>query len=615
MRKLTTGGLVAVMLLGLLAGAVALAPTSLHVAEANPGTNWNGEYFNNNALSGSPVATRVDSQIDFNWGDSSPFVGTVPNDNFSVRWTKTVNFAQSGKWTFQATVDDGIRVWIDTTLIIDEWHGSVGGVATYTNAINTLTAGNHDLKVEYYDATGGAQVKVSWGYGDSASGGGGGAPSGSVTPTGTVYGPAAWSGKYWNNNSLSGSPAITRIDSDINFNWATGSPDGAIPADNFSAEWTATVNFPASGQWHFKVGADDGVRMWIDTTVIVDEWHTVTAFSVYEVDVYQLTAGDHILKVQYYEATGNAGVQVRWWQVGATGTGTGTVTEPPKPLGRVLAATTGDFVNVRSGPGRGNPVITQIFYPDNYEVKGAVPDLSWLLIDLKNGTEGWVSNDWVYLFSTKDELNKDTTGGGQPDFVDIIPRIDIEVAPPAPLPPADSTNPPRTILNGVTTDVLNLRDGPSLYGAKVIGSLPQGAAVRVEAHNGNGAWYLIEYQEIRGWVSSLFVSLSDGEVRDLVVSTEIVPAPRAGTVFVPADDEGQPAVTVRGRALSNLNLREGPSLSADDIGSVPFDAEFVIEARNRNGAWYRVTFDGQQGWINAAYVALLEGSVPDIPIE
>ncbi len=601
MRKLTICGLIAVMTVGLLVGSVALVP-SVHMAEANAGTQWNASYFNNTTLTGSPVLTRIDDKIDFNWASGSPDA-SVNADNFSARWTKTVNFPSSGTWTFRVGADDGVRMWIDITPIVDEWHGNAEGYRVYTVNLDQLTAGNHDLKVEYYESTGNAGIKVEW-Y-----------TAGGTTTTGTasgVYGPASWTASYFNNIDLSGSPALTRTDGDISFNWATGSPGAGVNADNFSARWTTTFNFPASGHWVFEVGADDGVRMWIDVTEIVNEWHgNAEGYRVYTVDVNGLTAGNHDLKVEYYEASGNAGIQVRWYLFGSGGGGVGAEVAPVAtaiPPATVYASPIDYGINVRFGPGLGNPVKGQITYPLNYLVLGAVPDLSWLLVDLKNGDSGWVSNDWVYLWAKEDFKNEDTTGGGQPDFVDDIPRIAAAIAPPAPA--ADGAV--VTTLPGVTTDVVNLRDGASLYAAKVIGSLPQGARLTVEAHNGNGSWYLVNYQGLRGWVNASFVTL-DGSPSDLVVSHEVVPAPPPGSIYVLETETGE-TVTVRGRANTDLKLRDAASLNGKQIGTVSAQAEFVIEGRNRNGSWYLLTYNGVQGWVNSPYVTLLEGTVSDLQI-
>jgi uncharacterized protein YgiM (DUF1202 family) len=600
MRKLTVYGVIAVIMAVLVIGPGVLLSTSAP-AEANAGTQWNAEYFNNISLSGSPVVTRIDDQINFNWGTGSPDPA-INADNFSARWTKDgVNFPTAGRWTFRVGADDGVRMWIDVTPIVDEWHGNPEGYKTYEVSIDALTAGPHNLKVEYYEATGNAGIKVEWFY------------AGTNPPPGSG-GTASWSANYYNNTDLSGSPALSRTDSDINFNWGTGSPGAGVNADNFSARWTATVNFPTPGHWRFIAGADDGIRMWIDVTQIVDEWHgNPEGFRSYSVDVYALTAGNHDLKVEYYESTGNAGVQVRWEFVeGTGGGGVGTPAPPtatPIPPATVYAAATADNINVRSGPGLGNPVIGRLTFEENYIVLAAVPDLSWLQIDLKDGSTGWVSNDWVWLYAVPAYLNEDTTGGGQPDFVDGIPRVDIPVAPPAVL-PKDALV---VTLTGQALDNVNMRDGASIYTGKVIGSVPQGATFTVEAHNGNGAWYLVNYEGIRGWVSALYVNLLDGTVSQLVVSSEVVPTPPLGSVFVPETASGAP-VTVRGRATDNLKLRDAASLRGNDIGSVPQDSEFVIEGRNTTGAWFLITWEGVQGWIYSPYVVLTEGHVSDLPI-
>jgi hypothetical protein len=103
-------------------------------------------------------------------------------------------------------------------------------------------------------------------------------------------------------------------------------------------------------------------------------------------------------------------------------------------------------------------------------------------------------------------------------------------------------------------------------------------------------------------------------VSDLPMSAEVVPAPPAGTVFTPiSPDTGTPA-TVRGRANTDLIFRNAASVRGEQIGTVPQNAEFVIEGRNRNGAWYLTTYEGQQGWVYSPYVTLFEGDITDLQI-
>lgn len=598
MRKMISYGLLAAMTLVLTLGISWAVPSAVPVAEANPGTQWNAQYFNGYNASGptgNPVVSRIDDAINFNWANGSPDA-SISADGFAARWTKTVNFPTAGQWTFRVGADDGVRMWIDTTLIIDEWHDATGGYTTYTATLNQLTAGNHDLKVEYYEATGLAGVQVLW----ESSAGGTTTPA-TGTTTGVSGGPANWAAQYFNNATLAGSPVLTRTDNDINFNWAEGSPGGGVPNDNFSARWEATVNFPTPGVWTFRAGADDGIRVWVDNTLIIDEWHgSPNGYAVYQNTLNQLTAGNHVLKVEYYEATGLAGVQVRWSQgAGTATTGTGTAAEPtPEPVKPIYAAVTASELNVRQGPGRGYPSFAKIVYPENYVVLGAVPDMSWIKIVLDDGREGWVSNEWVWLWSKED------------NFVKKIPRLDVPL-----MPGSDPTvvEPGPVDVRGTAIDTLRLRDGASLVAAQVIGSVPQGQPLTIEAQNYNGAWLLVSFDGIRGWVSTPWVRFTQGSIRDLVISNEVVPAPPPGQVFVPQTDQGAP-ITVRGRALSNLRLRDAASLRGQQIGSIPQNAEFVVEGRNRNGAWYLLTWEGQQGWVNSPYVTLIEGRVSDLQI-
>ena len=105
-----------------LAAAFALAMGLLILGSrpaAAQDAQWLGQFFNNQNLSGSPVVTRWDNSIDFRWwgGAPDPRVG---DDNFSVRWTRSVAF-DAGNYRCQATMDDGMRVWIDGQLVIDSW--------------------------------------------------------------------------------------------------------------------------------------------------------------------------------------------------------------------------------------------------------------------------------------------------------------------------------------------------------------------------------------------------------------------------------------------------------------------------------------------------------------
>ena len=103
--------------------------------------------------------TRTDSLINFNFGAGSPG-GTVPADGFQVRWTGTIIPKHSELYTFYTQNDDGVRLWVNGTLLIDRWAVQAG--AEFSGTIN-LTAGQPATVVmEYFDATGNAAARLLW---------------------------------------------------------------------------------------------------------------------------------------------------------------------------------------------------------------------------------------------------------------------------------------------------------------------------------------------------------------------------------------------------------------------------------------------------------------------
>jgi len=149
-------------------------------------------------------------------------------------------------------------------------------------------------------------------------------PTHTPTPTATPTQPVIteWRGEYWNNQTLSGSPALVRNDPEINFHWGDGSPHPAINPDHFSARWTRTLYF-AGGDYHFEVHHDDGARLWIDDALVMDQWHEGS-----EVDAldHHLSVGNHAVRMEMYEIGGGA-VALLLWERLATPTPTPTPTQ------------------------------------------------------------------------------------------------------------------------------------------------------------------------------------------------------------------------------------------------------------------------------------------------
>ncbi|WP_231505308.1 PQQ-dependent sugar dehydrogenase [Cellulomonas sp. URHE0023] len=117
-----------------------------------------GLYFDNQDLTGATV-NRLDPTVGFSWGTGAPVAG-IGADTFSVRWTGAVVPRYSERYTFSTTSDDGVRLWVNGTLVIDAWTTHASRVDSGTV---TLTAGVPALIVlEYFEATGGAVAQLRW---------------------------------------------------------------------------------------------------------------------------------------------------------------------------------------------------------------------------------------------------------------------------------------------------------------------------------------------------------------------------------------------------------------------------------------------------------------------
>ena len=118
--------------------------------------NWKTTFFNNNNFTGDPVLTTDEPNINFDWGEGSPGPTVNPN-HFSARFERTLDFSY-GVYQISLIVDDGARVYIDGKLgIIDEWHE--GGIRTRTSQV--VLSGSKHFRVDYFEATGNAQIQFS----------------------------------------------------------------------------------------------------------------------------------------------------------------------------------------------------------------------------------------------------------------------------------------------------------------------------------------------------------------------------------------------------------------------------------------------------------------------
>jgi hypothetical protein len=264
-----------------------------------PVGQFRAEYFNNRYLSGNPVLVRCEGVPGYDWGWGGPGNG-VPNDNFSVRWTGTFSF-EGAEYRFMLTGDDGVRLDVDGARLIDAYRDQP---PTEYAATRTMSAGNHQLRLEFYENGGGAVAKLRWEKNSQQTN-----PGPGSCPTGQFR------AEYFNNRYLSGNPVFVRCEGVPNYDWGGGGPGNGVPNDNFSVRWTGTFGFD-SAEYRFILTGDDGIRLDVDGSRLIDAWRD-QAPTEYAGTRF-LSGGNHQLRMEFYENGGGAVARLRWEKVGPT---------------------------------------------------------------------------------------------------------------------------------------------------------------------------------------------------------------------------------------------------------------------------------------------------------
>lgn len=150
------------IILALVLAANAGGPLNVAQAASEPGGSGDGlrgEYFASQNLTSSSLI-RTDATVSFVWGPGlpDPLLGA---DHFSIRWTGLVQPLYSEEYTFFVEANDGVRLWVNNQLIIEQWADQTTA-HKWSGKVNLVAGVLYDLKLEYYENTGDASVKLSW---------------------------------------------------------------------------------------------------------------------------------------------------------------------------------------------------------------------------------------------------------------------------------------------------------------------------------------------------------------------------------------------------------------------------------------------------------------------
>lgn len=116
------------------------------------------EYYNGTEFN-ELVTIRTEQNIDQSWNDVPPVKGIDPH-HCSIRWTGQITSPQAGTYTFSASVDDGIRVWVGGVLVIDKWDLNDDG--RFSGQVIMRENTSYHIKVEYFNALVEGEVKLRW---------------------------------------------------------------------------------------------------------------------------------------------------------------------------------------------------------------------------------------------------------------------------------------------------------------------------------------------------------------------------------------------------------------------------------------------------------------------
>ncbi len=263
-----------------------------------PGTGLRAEYFDRPDLS-LPRAVRIDSFLDFEWSAGTPDPAVAPG-TWSVRWTGTLRPRLSGSHSFHVLADDGCRLWIGERLLIDHWKVQT---RTERSAATSFAAGVAvPIRLEYFNHEGPGALRLSW----SAPS----LPKEVVPPDVLFPAPSAGTGlrgEYFDTLEAS-VPVLVRTDPLIHFEWGTGGPG---PVDNFRVRWTGALAPRRSGPTTLTVVSDDGCRLWIDGSLVIDDW-AVRGVQERSATV-ELDAGRrHALVLEYFDRVSTARCSLYW---------------------------------------------------------------------------------------------------------------------------------------------------------------------------------------------------------------------------------------------------------------------------------------------------------------
>ena len=302
---------------------------SCATASAQTGTGLTGKYYDTDAFT-SLKTTRTDATVDFDWGTGTPSGTALTSaDTFSIVWSGRIEPEFSELYTFYLTIDNGARLWIDDQCLVSRM---LYQPSQEVRAQIRLKAGHRvNIRIEYYESTGGAKAKLEWA---SASQARQVVPQSRLYPTPEVPNGGSVIRETWTN--LPGAD-IASISSAPNFPNRPASRETLTSLeclarnweDNYGTRITGWLRAPVSGSYQFAASGDDVVQFHLSTDAtpanksIIAQATAPTAFRQWDAQPSQqsslrtLVAGrEYYFEVWHKESTGSDHFSIGWKKPG-----------------------------------------------------------------------------------------------------------------------------------------------------------------------------------------------------------------------------------------------------------------------------------------------------------
>jgi len=297
------------------------------------GGGLKAEYFNNANLAGEPALTRIDPQVDFNWGNgttrgvNSP-AQNINVDNFSARWSGVLEVDVTDSYIFRINANNGFRLWLDDRLIIDFWDNPTSSNLE-SDPIELIGGTTCNIRMEYFEGTDTALAGLFWQNSVRARQV---IPQAALSLPGKASNPSPANGSVGTNKQLvlTWKPGDFAALHEVYF----GTDEDAVRnATVSSLEYKGTRSLDSENY-------DAGKLAW-DTTYYwrIDEVNSVNPDSPWIGSVWSFDTGDFLVVDDFegYDAGDN-----QIWYSWHDGLGYGSPTAPPYSAGNGTGASVGN---------------------------------------------------------------------------------------------------------------------------------------------------------------------------------------------------------------------------------------------------------------------------------